>query len=160
MVRFVLFLRWTGGLLELAFADESTLAPIDLSKATNLKGVVFQCGSLSSGRITRTLETITFQHQDLQKISIHVPHILSYIYVLHEDGVTWELIEAANPSMQWPDLDRLLVQFWDSRSIRPKVVYPRTKNEKRRMKGWVGNLLPEIKKRGIIDLVEESGGSQ
>ena len=49
------------------------------------------------------------------------------------------------------DLDRLLVQFWDSRSIRPKVV-----TEKKGKRDWAGYLLPEITKRGIIDLVEES----
>jgi len=47
MVPFVLFLRWTGDLLEIASAGESIPVPIDLSKATKLKNVVFQCGSPS-----------------------------------------------------------------------------------------------------------------
>ena len=96
-----------------------------------------------------TLETITFQHRDFQQISIHVPRIVSY--AMHEDGLTMELIEEANPGTRWSDLDHLLLEFWKSRSIRLKVVDPRTKDEKRGTKDWASYLLPEITKRGIID---------
>ena len=57
-----------------------------------------------------------------------------------------------NPGTQWLDLDRLLVQFWVSRSIRPKIVYPGNATEI--MKDWIVCLLPEITKRGIVDLVK------
>ena len=57
---------------------------------------------------------------------------------------------------QWLNLDRLLVQFWESRSIRPKVVCAKL----REGRDWAGCLLPEITGRGIIDLFEDSYGSQ
>ena len=104
-----------------------------------------------------TLETIGPRHRGLQRISIHIPHILSY--AIQKDGVIVEQTEVANPGTRWLDLDRLLVQFWESRSIRPKVVYPRTMDGKRGLRDWAGYLLLEITKRGIIDVVEGSGGS-
>ena len=51
---------------------------------------------------------------------------------------------------QWSDLDRLLVQLWELRSIRPKFIHK---------KGWdsrdrIGCLMPEVMGRGTIDLVD------
>jgi len=123
------------------------LGPIDLSRAAKLKDVVFQCAILRSGWVIRAPETIAFQHRNLQQTPTHTPRALSY--TLRENGVA-ELIEGG------PNLDRLLVRFWDSYSIRPKVIYPRKNNVKRTTRDWVGDLLPEITKRGIIDIVEES----
>jgi hypothetical protein len=120
-------------------------SPINLSKATKLKGIVFRCGLLHSEWVAMALETITSQRRDLQRISIYVPHPLHYVY---DEGT------------QWLHLDRLLVRFWDSRLIRPKVVYRRAMNGEKGMEDWIGRLLPEITKRGIIDLVEESSGPQ
>jgi hypothetical protein len=51
---------------------------------------------------------------------------------------------------QWLDLDRLLVQFWESRSIRPRVVCSMEQNRS----DCVGCLLPEITKRGLIDPIQ------
>jgi hypothetical protein len=158
VVWIILLLCWVSDLLQPLSAGGSTLDPIDLSKATNLKEVVFQCGSLSSEWVTMTLETIGSRHRDLQRICIHIPHILSY--AIQEDGITIEQTEVANPGTRWLGLDRLLVQLWESRSIRPKVVYPRAMDGKRGLRAWAGYLLPEITKRGIIDLVEGSSGSQ
>ena len=57
--------------------------------------------------------------------------------------------------MRWSDLDRLLVGFWESRSIRPKVMCPQPRTED---EGRVGDLaeylLPELTRRGIMDIVE------
>ena len=52
------------------------------------------------------------------------------------------------------DIDRLLVEFWELRSIRPKITNGSTprNDEKGVMIDWVGYLLPEITKRGRIDL--------
>jgi hypothetical protein len=57
----------------------------------------------------------------------------------------------------WLDLGHLLVQFWESSSIRPKFVCLRRVKGERDARYWVGcwRLLPEIMKRGIIDLVEK-----
>jgi len=166
MVRCILFLHWTCNLPELPHAtaelhttaEESTPGQIDLSKATKLRDIVFRCGSLSSEWIVMALETITPRHQNLQRISIHIPQVLTC--AIHEDGFIIERIEEANPDTQWLDLDRLLVQFWSSRSIRPEVVYPNTKSEGNGMRDWAGYLLPEMTMRGIVDLVEESSRSE
>ena len=121
-------------LLELSSTDEPRPGPIDLSKATKLKDIVFRWTSLSIKWVTTTLETITPQHQDLQRISIHVPHPW-----VHD---------------QVKDLDRLLVQLWDSHSIRTSVTCFIAEHQKREMRGWAGYMFPELTKRGIIDLVE------
>jgi len=146
MVWFIPFLHWTSDLLEPESAGEFTPRPIDLSKATKLKDVVLRCGPMSNRWVTMTLETIPFQHQDLQRISIHFPHIL--VRDMPQDGL--ERIEGTNPRTQWPDLDRLLVRFWDSCSIRPKVVYPQTGDPGKETRDWVSYLLPEITERGVL----------
>ena len=57
--------------------------------------------------------------------------------------------------MRWPDLVHLLVQFWESHSIRPKVSCPEPPRESRTtVQDWVKFLLPELMKRGIVDIVE------
>ena len=49
------------------------------------------------------------------------------------------------------DLDRFLVQFWESRDIRPKVMYPVVKGREV-VCVWAGVFLPEITERRIIEL--------
>jgi hypothetical protein len=51
---------------------------------------------------------------------------------------------------QWLDLDRLLVQLWESRSIRPNLVPVEKPDAGDQMR----YLLPEITGRVVIDLVE------
>lgn len=57
----------------------------------------------------------------------------------------------------WLDLDPLLVQFWESRSIRTKIVHPPhdPDDEEEGVDNWPEYLLPESMRRGIIDLVQE-----
>jgi hypothetical protein len=87
-----------------------------------------------------TLETV--QSKDLRQITIH-----SY-------GTFASLIgEAAR--QEWRNLDRLLVQFWTSRSIRPKIVY----REGKGLNDLVPSLLPELTGRGAVDLVEDNCGA-
>ena len=75
----------------------------------------------------------------------------------HDDGAGFEWIISTTPGAQWLDVDRLLVQFWDLRSIRSKGVYlPMVENGKMEIKDRAGRLLPELTKRGIIDLAEYS----
>jgi hypothetical protein len=63
------------------------------------------------------LNTITPDHRDLRSFSIHTPGISDCV---GEQFV--KEVEAARPGMQWPDLDRLLVEFWESRSIPSRVM--------------------------------------
>lgn len=103
-----------------------------------------------------TLDTITSEHQDLHQISIRIPHILGYA-TAQECTTIERRIGKMNPGTRWSDLDRLLVGFWESRSIRAAVVYHRTprRNGARGIRDWATYLFPELTKRGVIDLVEE-----
>jgi hypothetical protein len=117
-------------------------APSDLSKATKLRYVAFRLNSWSVEWITAALRTITPGHRDIQQTSIHIPYYLITV------GVTWRTIEEPIHG-QWLGLDRLLVQLWESRLVRTRVIY----TEKRDMRDLVEHLLPEISESGAIDLV-------
>ena len=128
-------------------------ASIDLSKATKIRGVVFRPESLSTEWIIATLQTITPKHRDFRHISIHLP---SYSTTLFDAGTDVRKIAGEVVYGQWLDLDRLLVQFWESRSVRPTVIAMALKGGKQYMcrKNWVGCLLPEVTGREAVDLVE------
>lgn len=100
-----------------------------------------------------TLKTAA-EHQDLQRISVHVPSSLARASAVDEDTIR---MEEERAHMLWSDLDPLLVQFWESHSIRTKILYypPSSEDRGRGVGDWPGYLLPESMKRGIIDLVEE-----
>jgi len=97
--------------------------------------------------ITMALKTITPEHQDLRRISIYLaPHMTC----IGPDAKR-SLGEAT--SRRWSDLDHLLVQFWESRSIRPRVGCERQGENRQNTEYRFGCLLPEITKRGIVDPV-------
>jgi len=54
---------------------------------------------------------------------------------------------------EWRDLDRLLVRFWASHSIRPQVMYVAGRRGQD-LGSNAPSLLPELTRRGLIDLVE------
>ena len=120
-------------------------ASIDVSNATKLKDVAFQPLSRNVKWIPAILRT-ALKLRDLQEISIFLPHCITAANICTDVG---RVIGEENRK-EWLDLDRLLVQFWESSSIRPKVVCPRQMDTR----GYIGYqcLLPEITKRGIIDL--------
>ena len=128
---------------------DDTPTQISLSNATKLKEIVFWCSSPDSGWVTATLQTITPEHWGLQQISIRIPYAPTGD---EEKRETIERIETAKPGMRWSDLDRLLVQLWESRLIRPKIVYPPAMDGIK-AKDWASYLLPETTRRGTIDLV-------
>ena len=118
-------------------------ASIDLSKATNLEDAVFLPTSMSVKWIILALQTITPKHLNLRGVSVYVP----YDPTLTNAGADVAQVIGDLICGQWLDLDRFLVQIWESRSIRPKVL-----STTRHIGYSVGGLLPEITKRGIIDL--------
>lgn len=59
-----------------------------------------------------------------------------------------------NPGVGWSDLDRLLVQLWESRSIRTKLESTESQSGVGGMMDSVVRLLLELTKSGIIDPVE------
>ena len=54
---------------------------------------------------------------------------------------------------EWHDLDRLLVQFLSSHSIRPQFAY-RAGIDGRFLRSNIQGLLPELIRKGALDLVE------
>ena len=82
--------------------------PLDLSKLAKLKEVVLGCGGPSVQWIVITLQTA--ESINLEQITIR-----------------WSTASgtsiAESVHREWQDLDRVLLQFWISRSIRPKIGY-------------------------------------
>jgi len=54
---------------------------------------------------------------------------------------------------EWRDLDCLLVQFWISHSIRPRVTYVAQEGQKG-LGDHALSLLPEVTSKGLVDLVK------
>jgi len=121
---------------------------IDLSKATTLKDVAFLVRSRNVEWVTMALRTITSKHRDLQQISIYLP-------VPMTTSIGYNVRETIGKTTyrQWSDLDCLLVQLWESRSIRPRITseYPVTQWEV--VGDFVGRLLPEMTRIGTVDLL-------
>ena len=125
---------------------------INLSRATRLKVAHFWGDQLSAEWIIMALQTITSKHRDLRRISFHIP----YHDTVGAPSTDIRKIVGKTAYERWLDLDRLLVRFWESHSIRPKIAYPYRSEEGR--KGgmhFVSRLLPEITKRRVVDLVKE-----
>ena len=118
--------------------DQSSL--VNLSEATRLDRVVFQFGS-GPEWIVGALRTITPNH-NLQQILLSLS---TNIESRDSIGDT-----ACN---EWLELDRVLAQLWELRSVRPKVMY---------RVSWFADvesaiscmksLLPEVTTRRIVDL--------
>jgi len=131
--------------------------PVDLSKAVKLGEAVFRLQSLSVEWAAVILRTITPKHQDLRQITIYV----------HFDSTLTSTDADVRQTVgerfvgEWSDLDRLLVQLWESRSIPLKVI-SRTPNEEQGTRDCVLCLLPEITKRDWMFVVEDikEGGSE
>ena len=103
----------------------------------------FRLTSLSVGWITTAIQTTTPKHRDLRKISIRLPPILaSDVDIMKKSAMYGE----------WLDLDRFLVQSCESRSTRPKVMCTEA-HGKRCKRGFTECLLPELTRRGMLDLV-------
>jgi hypothetical protein len=107
--------------------------------------VIFHLGSWTVEWVIKALQTITFEHRDLRQITIGVSYLSTRL------GIYENARRAIGETHhgQWLELDRLLIQFWESHSIRPKVVYLVRED----MGDFAEYALPEITWRGILDLV-------
>ena len=132
-----------------AILAQSRSTSIDLSKATRLKDVVFRVDSPKVDWIPMELQSITPKHQDLRQISIHLP---GRMIPLSADTDARERMGETIYG-QWLDFDRLLVQFWESRSILPRMVCLMPTEAERAVRHFVGSILPEATRSGIIDLL-------
>ena len=123
---------------------------IDLSKVTKLKDAAFGPGLWDVEWITMTLQTIAPAHRDLRQISIYIPY--------RSDDLGRHFTQTIEEAIlrQWLALDRLLVQLWESHSIRPRVAHLKSEEEEENewMRECIEGLLPEMTGRGIIELAE------
>ena len=112
---------------------------LDLSKATKLKYLTVFCRGLKIQQTVMVLQTV--ESKTLRRITIHP-------YAVTPQG----LIEGA-VQQEWQDLDRLLVKFWTSRSVRSQLVYGRDQGGNY-LRDHAPSLVPELTSRGLVDLVE------
>jgi len=113
----------------------SDTALLDLSKAAKLQDLVFLCGSTRIRWIHAALRTV--KSTNLQQIAIYIgsPSLRS---------VFWDTADR-----EWRDLDQALVQLWTSHSIRARIMYVETHTG-----GYLRGQLPEVIRRGLVDLVQ------
>jgi hypothetical protein len=111
---------------------------------------VFRPNSWSVEWITTALQTITAKHRDLQQISIRMCYPI--VHKLSGAGIDADVREEVGEvgCGEWLELDRFLVQLWESRRIHLMAVLRKGQD----MRSSIECLLPEITKRGMIDLVE------
>jgi len=108
--------------------------------ATQLKYLRFLQRGLSVQWISTILRTV--KSKSLQRISIY------------PFGSLPETVEEVI-YQEWRDLDCLLVQFWISHSIRPRVTYV-TQEGRKGPGDHAPSLLPELTSRELVDLVKAS----
>ena len=148
-------LPWISRSPKLPSVDDDAPATIDLSKAANLKEVTFRCviGLTGCRWIIMALETIILKHRDLRKISIQF--VYGYDRPTDVDPNLIQLNEATKPGIRWSDLDSLLVQLFESRSIQPRIACPRLNITTQTLEDLARYLLPETAMRGTMEIFEE-----
>jgi len=111
----------------------------DLSTATKLKDLVFQCTWRVTQWITMALRTI--KSENLQRIALQ-PRAATFV----------DTIPEPIHQQEWEELDRLLVQFWISHSIRPQFTRWIVGFGARPRDIALG-LMPELARRGLVDKI-------
>ena len=97
------------------------------------------------------LRTVTPDHRHFQQISLYVPRLRSR-YTKNAAYDRYGVGESCY--RQWLELDHLLVQLWESHSIRLTVSYRASPGKEGEVTdSRVHNLLPEVTNRGIADFV-------
>jgi hypothetical protein len=106
--------------------------------------VEFCCECLDIEWVAVVLKTAA-KNRGFQRISIHVPRDLPNVVSEQE----W----ARTLCSDW---DLLLVQFWESHSIRTEIVYNQfgPEDKGKEVADWSVHLFPESSRRGIIDPVK------
>ena len=112
--------------------------------------MVFRLGSLRVKWITLALQTIGDEHRNLRRISIEVHPNLTRMRA----GRDVRRTVGEGILEQCLDLDQILVHLWESYSIRPSVIRPRTRGAEVGVVDRIEILLPEMTRRGMIELIE------
>ena len=111
---------------------------------------------------TNTLRTIPSHNGNLQQISFLAFHTL--FDIPSTPSVNPAILKQAIGEAsyrEWLELDGLLALFWETRSIRPQVLYdfPPWIN-KQGARRCMDGLFPEITTKGIVNLVEHNRGDK
>ena len=140
-------LKWNWYLNCIPFALEDSQAPsFDFSNTTKLREVKFRFDA-TCAYITGSLKTITSKHKDLQRIIIHTP-----INSPYWDDVPFGRLTQS----QRVDLDLNLVQLWELHGVRTKATYGGMIEDKEATCKLLETILPEMTKRGSLELVHLS----
>jgi hypothetical protein len=118
---------------------------VDFSKTTRLKEVVFRLGGTLDVQIDIALKTLTSKHRDLQRVSIHIP--------IRAPSIDDPVAIRGAVDKQWMDLDRALIRLWETNAIPTQVIYT-TEEGKEEGREYIGGMLPEMTKRGILEAVD------
>ena len=125
------------------FQGNPSVVLADFTKAKKLKETTFDFGACHTLWVVNSLKTITPEHREFRHISIHFPYS------------SRRRIEG-NIHKLWLDLDQILVQLWESHAVRVNALCSAGVEVRKRASEWVGVLLPETTKRGIIKIVHSS----
>ena len=112
--------------------------------------MAFKLDSQLVSWVTTALRTVTLEHRDLRRVLIYTP----YYSTLVDVGTDVGAFIGGAVCQQWLDLDHLLVQLWESHSIRPRVISETPIGARPDMRECFQLLTPEVTRRGIIDLVK------
>lgn len=100
--------------------------------------------------VTTTLNTITAEHRNLREILLHGADLFKCIVSL----VNARRVVGDELFQQWMDFDRSLIRLWESHAVRIRITYPSGRREE--LCEFMGDLLPETMKRGLVELVGPS----
>ena len=114
---------------------------LDLSNAAKLRHLMFPCRMENIGWIATALRTV--ESENLQRITFRMYPAF--------DGDSSEGADR----LELQDLDRTLVQFWFSHSIRPRFVFAPGDREED-MRDRVSRFFPELTRRGLAEVVEQT----
>ena len=95
------------------------------------------------------LKTLTSEHRNFRKVTIHIPIAISSV----GEPVNVKQSIGEETHGQWMDLDHILIQLWESNAIHTQVIYT-TEGEKKEAREFIGALLPEMTKRGKVEMLE------
>ena len=136
------------------FVDKLAWASIDLSNSTRLKDLVFLC-TFDPYWIATTLQTITHNHGNLQRVSVIVPEVLYRSSLNRPDPA--DIIHAVGETIyqEWLEVDDLLAQLCETHSIHPEVLYNVPPSmDGTRARRLMESLFPELTARGLARLTE------
>ena len=112
--------------------------------------MVFAC-KLNPRLIAAALRTITRNHRNFKQLSIRSPNTIGSVNLIPIRPDLTDIKRAVGEAgyLEWLELDRVLAQLHESRSIRPKII---VWGDRQRLGSCMEYLLPQAVVGGIVDL--------